>query len=161
VTRLSPHFTLEDFTWSDTASRAGINNTLPADLFPAAVETAAMLERIRTKLSTLKGTEVPMLVSSGYRCPALNWAVRYPLRASGADGTGDHPLMAAIDWRAPAFGTPYEICVALAPLVGELSIGQLIYEHTWVHTSRRLVANTTNRIITKVASGYAPGIVAA
>lgn len=158
---MTPHFTLHAFTASDTAKARGIVNDLPSDLVPAAVATLMMMERIREALSKQAGRDVPILPSSGYRCPALNWAVRYPKRGPGSDATGDHPKAAAMDWRAPAFGTPVEVCTFLAPLVGVLQIGQLIYEGTWVHTSTRLPMLAGNRIITKVAGGYVPGIVEA
>lgn len=158
--QLTQHFSLEDFTRSDVAERAGIDNTLPMGLLDDAVETAQMMERIRAKLSDLAGHQTPIFPSSGYRCPELNWVVRYPLRGAGMDDSGDHPLMAAVDFRAPSFGTPLQICRAIAPFVSELGIGQLIYELSWVHVSKRQQANSANRIITKVAGGYAPGIVA-
>lgn len=152
---LSPHFTLAEFCASGMASRLGITNELPADLAKAARATCEMLERIRQHLGDLAGREVPILLSSGYRCLPLN-------RAVGSKDSSDHPLAAAADWTAPRFGTPTEICEALAPLVSVLQIGQLINEfpdrNGWVHTSTREPSKAINRIITITGRGVSVGI---
>lgn len=157
---MTPHFTLAEFTASDTADRAGIDNTLPLSLHGAALETLEMHERIRAFLSATAGRDVPIDPSSGYRCPALNWAVRFPTKGPGLDPTGDHPAAAAMDWRANSFGTPLEICRALAPMVSTLRIGQLILEYgRWVHASTRLPTKAINRVITINSAGTHAGIV--
>jgi hypothetical protein len=149
------HFTMAEFIRSDIAARRGIDNSLPASLVPAAMQTLEMLDRIRGFLSQAAGRDVPMLVSSGYRCPTLNLAV-------GSTSTSDHCKAAACDWTAPTFGTPLEICEALAPMVSMLAIGQLIHEFgQWVHTSWRLPMMAMNRVITISHSGVVPGIVEA
>lgn len=150
----TPHFNLAEFVRSDVAARKGIDNTLPEDLEPSAQNTLEMMERIRAKLSALAGRDVPISISSGYRSPAVNLAV-------GSSSTSDHPKACAVDWTAPSFGTPTEICRALAPLVSELGIGQLINEFPgagWVHTSTRLPERSINRIITINHAGTRPGI---
>lgn len=152
MTQLSTHFSLEELTASDTAMRMGINNDLPIELVPAMRATAELLEAIRSRLSDLAAKPVPILISSGYRCPALN-------RAIGSADTSDHIRGHAADFRAPAFGTPLQICRALAPLVSTLGIGQLIYEHTWVHVSTRIPDKALNRILTVQGKSYVIGIV--
>jgi hypothetical protein len=154
------HFSLAEFVYSATAARRGIVNTLPLDLVAEAERTLAMLEGIRAFLAAHAGRDVPMVLSSGYRCPALNWAVRRPTDGPGSDPSGDHPRAKAADWTAPAFGPPLQICQLLAPHVSTLGIGQLIFEGTWVHTSTQVPLRSVNRIVTKVAGGYVPGIVA-
>lgn len=150
---MTPHFTLAEFCRSGTAARRGIDNALPPELAPAALQTLEMLERIRKQLSEIAGRDVPVLISSGYRCPALNLAI-------GSSSTSDHPKASAADWTAPAFGSPRQICAALAPLVGKLGIGQLIHEYgQWVHTSTRMPALAINRVITISRAGTVPGIV--
>lgn len=145
--QLTPHFSLEEFTFSETAIRQGIDNTMPKDLLPRAIETAQMMERIRARLSIIKGKDVPIFIPSAYRCLRLN-------RALGSKDSSAHPRMEAVDWRAPTFGTPYEVCLALQRDVDQLQIGQLIHEYgRWIHTGSRLVANPVNRVIT-----YKPGI---
>lgn len=148
---LSLHLTADEFTRSNTATRLGIDNDLPIELLPNAQATADMLERIRAYLSSQAAKTVPILVSSGYRCRALNDAIK---------STGkDHPQARAIDFTAPAFGTPFEVCQALAPCMDALGLGQLIFEHTWVHCSTRTPDKFINRILTVRGKEYVAGIV--
>ena len=152
---LSPHFTVAEFTASQTAARRGIDNSLPASLLMAAGDTALMLEQIRDKLSRLAGRTVPIIITSGYRCPDLNTAI-------GSSAGSDHIRAMAADFRAPAYGTPYEIARALAPHVSELEIGQLIHEYGgWVHVSTRRPEKQLNRIITISRRGVDVGVVPA
>lgn len=152
---MTPHFTLAEFCRSDVAARKRIDNTLPPELMPAALRTLEMLERIRAHLSGVARRDVPIIISSGYRCPALN-------RAIGSSSTSDHPWAAAADWTAPSFGTPKAVCDALAPMIGHLGIGQLIYEWAqWIHTSWCQPRHAYNQIITIGQAGTLPGIVQA
>jgi uncharacterized protein YcbK (DUF882 family) len=147
--QLTKNFSLAEFV---ATQHRNIDNTLPSQLMPQAMATAAMLERIRAALSALAGRDVPILISSGYRCPALNSAV-------GSGATSDHPKAMAVDWIAPAFGTPHQICKALAPQMDALGIGQLIHEFgRWVHVSSRTPSRPNNRIITITSAGARPGI---
>lgn len=150
---LTDHFTLAEFTWSDTARRLGIDNSLPDYLLEAARATCLMLERIRAHLSGLHGAPVPIILTSGYRCHALD-------RAVGGTG-GDHRLALAADWIAPDYGRPYVIARELAAHVDELGIGQLINEFPgpdggWIHTSTKRPLAAHNRVITidRTASGH-------
>lgn len=154
--KLSEHFTLEEFTRSATADERHIDNSLPEHLLDAAFEQAKFMEGIRSALSAKAGNDVPIDATSGYRCSELNTAV-------GSKPNGDHPLMCACDFEAPAFGTPYQIAKFLAPMVNELGIGQLIYEGNkqgarWVHASRRPASKIVNRVITISPAGTALGI---
>lgn len=149
---LSPHFTLEEFTASDLAARKAIDNHLPQALMASASSTARMLERVRDKLSCLKGTDVPIYITSGYRCHELNQAI-------GSKDTSAHLLGLAADIKAPAFGTPKEIAQALVPFVNALGIGQLILEfNSWVHISSKPVENANNRILTIDSDGVKMGV---
>ena len=154
--KLTTNFSLAAFTASATATARGIDNSLPPELMPAALATAEMLERIRAELSLRAGYTVPILLSSGYRCMALNLSI-------GSSSTSDHPRAQAADWTAPVFGTPAQICRVLAPLVSVLGIGQLIYEcptpgRRWVHVSTRVPAKLANRVITIGPAGVQLGI---
>ena len=65
--QLSPHFKLKEFTKSRTARENGIDNTPP----PEAVENlrvlcAHTLEPLREEI------KLPVVITSGYRCKALN-----------------------------------------------------------------------------------------
>lgn len=149
MTQLTPHFSLAELTRSATADRLGIDNTPTPEALARLQLTAEMLERIRSTLN------VPITVTSGYRCRQLNQAV-------GGVTSSDHILGQAADFVAPRAGTPYEIARALAPLVSVLGIGQLIYEHfgirAWVHVSTALPARPAKRVITVTAEGEMLGI---
>jgi zinc D-Ala-D-Ala carboxypeptidase len=152
---MTQNFTLAEFVSSDTAARRNIDNRLPGALEPAALSTLEMMERIRAHLSAVSGRDIPIRVTSGYRSPALNMAI-------GGSSSSDHTRAQAVDWRAPAFGTPLECCLALAPHVSTLGIGQLIHEFgSWVHTSTAIPAKPLNRIITIAHRGVTVGIVEA
>lgn len=152
---LTPHFTVDEFVRSAKAQELGVDNSLPATLLPEAQRTCELLERIRVHLSRLAGRQVPIWISSGYRCLAVN-------RAVGSDDTSDHVRALAADLKAPAFGSAFEVAQALAPRVSELGIGQLIHEFgSWVHVSTRAPAKPVNRIITISSRGTQVGIVEA
>lgn len=67
---LTPNFTLSEFTASDTARRRGIDNT------PSAAVIANLTLLCRNLLQPFRDlVGRPLIVNSGYRCPALNAAV--------------------------------------------------------------------------------------
>lgn len=151
--QLSLHFTKEEFEQSDTAVRKGINNKIPEYLLNAAVDTAGMLEAIRLHLSSVKGHPIPIIVTSAYRCSELNTAI-------GSAVTSDHVRMQAVDFKAPAFGTPYEVSKELSKVTDLLGINQLIYEFgAWIHVSRSSPSKLINKIITINSKGVHAGIV--
>lgn len=147
--RLTPHFTLAELTASATAQRLRLDNTPPAELLPRLILVAEMLERIRSTL------QAPIVVTSGYRGPEVN-------RAVGGVTSSDHTQGHAADIVAPAYGTPYQIAKALAPMVSVLGIGQLILEGVggkqWVHVSTRVPEKPANRVITITDQGAQMGI---
>lgn len=154
MTQLTEHFSVEEFTKSATAETLGIDNSLPDNLIGNATLSAAMMERIRAHLSGLAGKPVPLIPTSGYRCLALN-------RAKRSSDTSDHVRALAWDFRAPAFGTPFEVARALLPLVESGAVGQLIHEFgSWVHVSTRSPDKAINSVITISAAGTEVGIVA-
>ena len=123
--QLSPHFTLAEFTYSDTANACGIDNTPP----PAAVDqlkkTAELLEIVRAALGGK-----PVQITSGYRCSALNAEV---------DGVANsqHCTGQAADFVVPAYGTPDQVYAAIAKLDPPVPFDQLIREYgSWVHISQ-------------------------
>ena len=152
---MTPNFNLAEFTASGTAAQTGLDNSLPAALLPAALSTLQMMERIRAHLSAAAGKPIPVAITSGYRSPELNLAV-------GGSRRSDHCRALAVDFRAPAFGRPFDVCKALAPHVVSLGIGQLIHEFgIWVHVSTAVPAKAVNRVITVASSGVTAGIVEA
>ena len=153
--QLSAHFSLAEFTASDTAARRGIDNSLPTLLMPAAQATADMMERIRAYLSAKAGRDVPINITSGYRSLAVNAAV-------GSDSTSDHPKALAVDFKAPEFGTAAQVAYCLSQAVDTLGIGQVIAEYSaWTHVSTRTPGKGTNRLLTINSTGATSGIVLA
>ena len=119
--RLSTHFTLEEFCFSQTATRLGIKNTPDAKTIEQLKEVAKQLEFIRNTLG-----ELSIRISSGYRCLALN-------RAIGSSDSSAHVLGWAVDFTCPSFGTPTEVAKKI--LAAGYKFDQLIDEGTWVHIS--------------------------
>jgi zinc D-Ala-D-Ala carboxypeptidase len=124
ATQLTPHFTLEEFTDSQTAARKGLHNVPPMGSPERAnlQRTAEIMEAVRDILG-----KKPVLISSGYRSPQVNAAV-------GGSKSSAHMSGLAADFSCPGFGTPREICKKLEPYMRELGVDQLIHEYdTWVH----------------------------
>ena len=141
---LSEHCTYAEFTRSDTALRLGLINDLPLELTHNARATAAMLERIRAFLGR------PMAVTSGYRCLELNRAIK-------SKDTSDHVQALACDFVCPSIPT-FVVAKKLAGVTDQLFIGQLIYEHTWIHVGVPMPKNPTNRVLTVQSWGYSTGV---
>lgn len=68
--KLTPHFTVEEFQYSSTAIRKGIDNHVPDQYIPSLKHLCTeILEPLRQHV------QEPVIISSGYRCPILNAAV--------------------------------------------------------------------------------------
>lgn len=143
---LSLHFTLREFMRSETAARKGINNMPPETILPAIERTADHLEDVRRLLG------VPIHISSGYRCLALN-------RAIGSKDTSAHVRGLAVDFEAPEYGPPVDVCRAI--YASDIQYDQLIFEHTWVHIAWVPAGTGARRqVLTLMPGGtYAHGIV--
>jgi hypothetical protein len=115
----------QHFTWdeADVTNHRGFDNRIPVDLFPVIINTASRMESVKSSLDFK-----PILINSWYRCRGLNIAV-------GSSDKSQHAKGEAVDFIAPKFGTPKQICERLAKYVETLKFDQLIYEHTWVHIS--------------------------
>lgn len=150
MTQLTAHFSLEELTRTEVRQHS---NTPPPELLPELVDTAAMMERIRAALSADIGDDVRITVTSGYRSQAVNAAV-------GGSAHSDHLLGLAVDFRAPDYGTPYQVARFLAGKADALDIGQVIHEFgRWVHVSRKRPDKIINRAITVSSAGTVAGIV--
>ena len=79
--RLSAHFTLEEFTRSDTAERLHIDNT------PTEEHVAHLRELVQSILGPLrKAWGSAITISSGYRSPKLNAKIGGAKRSAHATG---------------------------------------------------------------------------
>jgi len=120
---LSPHFTLAEFTASQTAARRGIVNTPPPEVLARLKVTAAGMEKVRAVLGK------PVTVSSAYRSPALNKAVGGAKNSAHVEGW-------AVDFNCHAYGTPLEVARKIQS--AGIAYDQIIYEfgpRGWVHIS--------------------------
>lgn len=123
---LSPHFTLEELSSSDTAVRKGIDNTPSAAIIENLKRIAQTLEEVRALVGG------PIRVSSGYRSPELNKAI-------GGSGKSAHLEGLAADITVSG-KTPKELAILIRD--SGIKYDQLIYEGTWVHVG---LANGTLR----------------
>jgi hypothetical protein len=121
--RITPNFTLGEFVVSNTAARLGIDNMPPARV-EATLRNVLIpsMQRVRDLLG------VPVVISSGYRSPELNSAVR------GAPSS-QHVSGHAADFIAPGFGSPRAVCAFLVDRMAEVHFDQLIAEGGWTHIS--------------------------
>lgn len=119
--QITPHFSLNEVTFSSIAGRRGIDNSLPDKLMANVRVQAAGMEFVRHLLG-----DIPLHVDSWYRCPALNDLV-------GGAAQSDHLEAFATDFICPQFGTPLDIARKI--IDSDLKFGKLILEWTWVHLS--------------------------
>lgn len=114
--RLSDHFVLAEFERSATATSNGIDNTVPSQFIPALQQLCkTILEPLRAYANSPEGKpslsspmvsgvepspsqEIPIVISSGYRCNQLNIKV-------GGVYASQHTLGEAADIQLPK--TPY------------------------------------------------------
>ncbi len=148
--QLTPNFTLDELTQSAYAKRHQLENAVPPSLLNELRLTAQLLQKIRDVLSLQNGKDTPPTGISGYRSPLVN-------RGVGGSDKSDHLLGMAADFNAVGM-TPLDVCHALLLKLDEFGIGQLIYEGTWVHVSRKPTARTINRVITIDKLGARAGI---
>ena len=142
---LSTHFTLEELTFSELATRQGFQNTPPDALMPNLRALAAALEMVRYKLGQ------PVLISSGYRSIQLNSAV-------GGSRTSAHMQGLAADFRCPNFGDPLKVAAECADI--SFDYDQIIHEFgRWVHLG--IAAHGTpgrKQLLTIDRAGTRPGL---
>lgn len=117
---LSNHFTLEELTNSEYATRKGIDNTPSPEVCANLQVLANGLERVRALIGG------PMRISSGYRSPKLNSAI-------GGATDSYHLRGLAADFTCPAYGSPKDIAECIADHEDAIGFDKLIYEGTWVH----------------------------
>lgn len=115
--KLSEHFTLDEFTTSQTAARLAIGNN------PGAVEIKNLhrLAEALEKVRAIHGS--PLTISSGYRSPNLNSAI-------GGSRNSAHQYGLAADINVPGI-PPRDLAHAI--IAAGIEFDQLIFEGTWVH----------------------------
>jgi hypothetical protein len=118
--KLTPNFTLEELTSSETAVRLGLDNTPNEAAKANLVRLAKFLEEVRRILGR------PIMVNSAYRSPEVNKAI-------GSKSTSQHCIGCAADIRVPGL-TPNDIVNLVVK--SNIEYDQLIREFdSWVHIS--------------------------
>lgn len=142
--KISRYFDWAEVIKSEAAERFRLDNSVPAELISEVKKTAMRMDSVREVLGN------PVLVSSWYRCPAVN-------RNVGGSKFSQHLKGQAVDFTCPSFGTPYEVCLELEKFKEELGIDQLIYEISWVHIS--FSDRPRGEVLTYRKGNYMKGIV--
>lgn len=120
---LSLHFTWEEAARSQTATKRGIDNSLPSGLRVNVQRVADEMERVRKLLG-----DMPLKINSWYRCPELNKAI-------GGSPKSAHMKGLAVDFE-PLHMTNAEAFKLIAH--SDVDFDQLIHERTrsgadWIH----------------------------
>jgi len=128
--QLSPHFTLEEFTVSQTATRLGIDNT-PSGQVIANLQNLCvnLLEPLRLRVGPIK-------ISSGYRSSLLNSKV-------GGATNSDHLYGCAADILVPGMSV-YDVACLVRD---EFKYDQVIAEFgRWTHVSLRMIPSQNRKM---------------
>ena len=121
-----PHFTLEELTRSQTATRNGIDNTPDEEITANLVKLAWFLESLRGKLRKHYQKRLFIIVSSGYRCETLNLVI-------GGSKTSAHMKGLAADIHVPRL-TSLELAKFINEHMANEEFDQVINEFgRWVH----------------------------
>jgi uncharacterized protein YcbK (DUF882 family) len=136
--RLSKNFTLEEFERSDTAKRLKIDNHVPQFAVP---RLRTLCEKVLQPVRDHFG--VPIIITSGYRCPDLNDAVK------GATSS-QHMKGEAADFKIRAQNIKlYDIYLWM---VDNLQFDQLIWEvrpnSKWIHVSYKATGENRQQVFT-------------
>jgi zinc D-Ala-D-Ala carboxypeptidase len=118
---MTPHFTLEELTASETAERNGWDNSPNEQELANLVRLAEFLEQVKEVLAGK-----PIMISSGLRTKKVNDAV-------GSKDTSQHRIGCAADFRVPGM-TPDEVVKAI--VASGIEYDQVIREFDrWTHIS--------------------------
>jgi len=111
------NFSIQELTFSQTATRKGINNSPTPEVTKNLEKLCETLEKIRELVG------MPITISSGYRSPELNKVI-------GGAKDSAHTKGLAADITTKSL-TPKAL--ALLIKTSDMKYDQLIYEGTWVH----------------------------
>jgi len=140
---LTPHFTLAEMTASQIANREGLDNNPDSQTIANLVELCKTLEQVRSLVGQ------PLLVTSGYRCEALN-------RRVGGSVSSAHVLGLAADIIAVSL-TPRQLAQRISD--SALAFDQLILEFDgWVHLGLAETRQRRQVLTIRQGTGYLPGL---
>lgn len=128
---LTPHFTLDELTASETAERNGWDNTPNDQELENLKRLADMLEQVKVVLGGK-----PIMINSAFRSKKVNDAV-------GSKDTSQHRIGCAADIRVPGM-TPDEVVRKV--IASGIAYDQIIREFDrWTHISVPSSVDTTPR----------------
>ncbi len=127
-------FATAEFVRSATADRLGIDNRIPKELLP---NVQALVNHVLDPLRDWYGK--PIIVTSGYRCPALNKAVK-------GSATSQHMACEAADIDT---GDRQQNKLLFEYIRKNLPFDQLLWEHggDWIHVSFRADWNNRKQVL--------------
>jgi len=141
--RITPHFTLEEMTASQVAAREGLDNTPSAEAVSNLLLLCQALEQVRALFGQ------PVLISSGYRCAALNARV-------GGASRSQHVSGLAADFTLSDY-SPREVARRISE--SDVVFDQLILEFdSWVHLSVTTGTPRRELLTIRKGTGYLPGL---
>jgi uncharacterized protein YcbK (DUF882 family) len=121
MTNLTPHFTLDELTASETAERNGWDNSPNEQELENLKRLADFLEQVKVVMGGK-----PIMISSGLRTKKVNDAV-------GSKDTSQHRIGCAADFKVPGM-TPDEVVRKI--IASGIGYDQVISEFgRWVHIS--------------------------
>lgn len=121
-----PHFSLEELTRSQAATRNDIDNSPDKNQLNNLIRLAWFLETLRMKVRMHRGKRIVLIVSSGFRCPELNLII-------GGSKTSAHMQGLAADITCPDL-TPLELAEFIRDNMADEGYDQIIHEfERWVH----------------------------
>ena len=131
MTQVTPHFTLEELTASETAERNGWDNNPNGYERDNLARLADLLEQVKVVLGGK-----PIMINSAFRSKQVNDAV-------GSKDTSQHRTGCAADIRVPGM-TPDQVVKAV--IASGIGYDQIIHEFDrWTHISIPSTVDTAPR----------------
>jgi len=124
--KFPPHFSSEELTRSQTATRNEIDNSPDEKQLSNLIRLAWFLESLRMRIRMLVDKRAIINVSSGFRCEELNLII-------GGSKTSAHMKGFAADITCPDL-TPLELAEFIRDNMADEGFDQVIHEFgRWVH----------------------------
>lgn len=138
--QLTKNFTMEELVRSETATSLGIDNTPSEEVKANLAKLADLLQKVRNEWGEA------ITVTSGYRCAALNKAVK-------GSSTSQHLKGEAADIKCAGKKSVLFAVIKKMIMEGRLVVGQLIWEYgssrepAWIHISLPREGKKNNQVL--------------
>ncbi|WP_085674870.1 MULTISPECIES: D-Ala-D-Ala carboxypeptidase family metallohydrolase [unclassified Pseudomonas] len=141
--QITPHFTLKELTASQTAARDGLDNTPSPEVVANLRLLCQALEQVRALFAS------PVIISSGYRSPAVNARVGGVRNSQHISGLAADFMVLGVNNRE----------VVRRVSESDVPFDQLILEFdSWVHLSVSAAAPRREVLTIRKGTGYLPGL---